>query len=470
MDVVIAGAGPTGLALANELALAGVRTVVLERLGERVEQLKGGALQPRTREQLDMRGLHARLAQRALRESAGGHFALLPVPLDCTPWNTRYPRPLVVPQWIVEEELQAAAEANGAVVWRGSAVERVEQHDDHVTVHTGRETLTASWLVACDGAHSTVRRLLGLPFPGRGGTYGAALADIRLSATSETVPTAADHISGMTQRAGDYWAMLVPLHGDEYRLTFGDNRLTDPPRTPVSHAEIEAVLHAVYGTRTRLAEVRNASRFSDATRQLTSYRHGRVLFAGDAAHIHPPLGGQGLNLGVQDAFNLGWKLAATVQGWAPDGLLDTYQAERHPAAARVLRHTSAQRVVASPEPDTDAAALREMLTELTRLPEVNTRLAGLMSGLDLRYDLPGDHPLTGGRLPDPSGRLAPLLHRGRPVLLDGGANVKLAHPRVARVPFAPLDAPAVLLRPDGYVAWAGDGDPGEAAERWFGAP
>jgi 2-polyprenyl-6-methoxyphenol hydroxylase-like FAD-dependent oxidoreductase len=476
-EVVIAGAGPTGLALACELALAGVEPVVLEKLPQRVEQVKGGAIQPRTAELLEMRGLLEPMQRRALpREPVGGHFALLPVPLDCSPWHTRHPYPITIPQWEIEEVLEERASSLGARILRANPVTGVQTEagpGGGVTVTTGTGlAVPARYLVACDGGHSSVRKLLGLPFPGRPGTYQAVLADIRLSATSPQVPRRIGHISELTRKAHGYWAMLVPMGGDRYRLTFGRPEDTpDVPRdTPVTEQEIADALRAVYGPETELAAVDNSSRFSDATRQLERYRVGeRVLFAGDAAHIHPPLGGQGLNTGVQDAFNLGWKLAATVQDRAPSGLLDTYHTERHPVGARVLQHTSAQRVLANPEEDSDQAALADIFADLMRLPDANRYLAGLMSGLSLAYDLPGDHPLTGHRIPDVDlvvrgehARLSALFTVGHAVLLDLADVIRPGSylpPHLDHVPATCADdvpGAAILLRPDGYVCWAAD--------------
>lgn len=273
-------------------------------------------------------------------------------------------------------------------ILRGSNVFGVDVEGDGVTVEAGTSDdaggglrVWSRYVVACDGGHSTVRRLLGVPFPGRSGTRPAVLTDIILSAVSALVPREAGHISTLMRHANGYWAMLVPVGGDRYRFTFGPLDPGPEERdTPVAREEISAALEAVYGPETVLEAVENASRFTDATRQVEQYRVGRVLFAGDAAHIHPPLGGQGLNLGIQDAFNLGWKLAATVQDRAPDGLLDSYHVERHPVGAAVLHHTSAQRVLADPNPSQDIAALRDIFVELLRLPDTNRYLAGLMSG------------------------------------------------------------------------------------------
>ncbi|MFC1419033.1 FAD-dependent monooxygenase [Streptacidiphilus cavernicola] len=503
-EVVIAGAGPTGLMLAYELALAGVETLVLEKLPERTEQAKGGGIQPRTAELLESRGLLEPLLRRAVPgEPVGGHFAALPVPLDCSPWQTRHPFPIAIPQGEVVAVLEERAVAAGARVRRGAAVAEVEAgapvatgtagaaavegDDDAVVVVTADGLrVRARYLVACDGGHSTVRKLLGLPFPGRPGTHQAVLADIRLSAVSPLVPEQVGHMSALTRQAGGYWAMLVPRGGDRYGITFGRaGQADDPGDTPVTHQEVDTALQAVYGEGTVLGAVENASRFTDATRQLEQYRSGRVLFAGDAAHIHPPLGGQGLNLGIQDAFNLGWKLAAVVQGRAPSSLLDSYHAERHPVGAQVLHHTSAQRVLAGPRPSEDVAALRDIVIDLLRLPDANRHLAGLMSGLALHYPLVGEHSLTGRRIPDADlvtdagpTRLSALLRSGHAVLLDlsGAVRSDLSlPPRVDLVRATAtgsgssgtgtatggeagtvLDAAALLIRPDGYVCWATD--------------
>ncbi|GHF43274.1 2-polyprenyl-6-methoxyphenol hydroxylase-like FAD-dependent oxidoreductase [Amycolatopsis bartoniae] len=456
MDVLIAGAGPTGLTLAHELARAGVDVTVVERLTTRLEQMKGGTIQPRTAELLDQRGLLDPMLARALpRNVEGGHFGLLPVPLDARPWHTRYPVPISVPQWMVEEELERAA---GVPVLRGHEVTAVEQDEDGVTVTANGRRLRARYLVACDGAHSTVRKLLGVPFPGRPGTYRAVLTDIRLASASDLVPKEAGHISKLTREGGGYWGMLVPIGELKYRFTFGRKGDT-------AEDEVQQALTAIYGDQTRLAEVLTSSRFSDSTRQLEQYRHGRVLFAGDAAHIHPPLGGQGLNLGVQDALNLGWKLAAKLAGRVD--LLDTYQDERHPPAARVLHHTAAQRVLANPNPDPDVLALREIFTDLLRLPDTNRHLAGMMSGLDAPGRVPDLDLVTA----DGPVRLAELLRSGRGLLLDFGEHDWpegwADRVDVVRVK-GESDADAMLLRPDGVVCWSGDGAVTDALTRWFG--
>lgn len=454
-DVLIAGAGPTGLMLAAELAVAGVGVTVLDRR-DGPGLLRPVGLQPRTAELLDLRGLDTSPEL----DGPSGHFAGLPVPLDHSVWHTRHPRVLNRTQDDVEAMLAAHAEKHGAVIERGHEVTTVGTDDDGVTV----DGLRARWLVACDGAHSTVRRLLGVPFPGRTETYVATLAHVRLAAASELVPARATHFSQVTRQANGYWAMLTPLGDGAHRFVFGSTT-TQPGRdAPVSDTEVTEALTALYGAETRLGEVYGASRFNDATRQLERYRHGRVLFAGDAAHIHPPLGGQGLNLGVQDAFNLGWKLAATVRGTAPEGLLDTYHDERHPAAARVLRHTAAQRVFTTPNRDENVEALREIVVDLMRTPDGNRYFSGLLSGLGHPDRVP-DLDLTTADGPT---RLSALLHDGRGLLLDLGdhATPPGFRGQVPVVRATTADAGyrgrLLLIRPDGYAA-----DPADLA-RWFG--
>ncbi|MGH3997504.1 MAG: FAD-dependent monooxygenase [Pseudonocardiaceae bacterium] len=345
------------------------------------------------------------------------------------------------------------------------------------TVHdhaTGTDLeIRARYLVACDGGHSTVRKLLGIPFPGQAGTRPAVLAEVRLTSISDLVPTSISQFHAMVRDGGGYWSMLSPLEGDLYRLVFGSFAATiDDPRRddPVEADEVRHALQAVWGPDTELGEITWASRFSDATRQVEHYRIGRLLFAGDAAHIHSPLGGQGLNLGIQDAFNLGWKLAANIQHRAPAGLLDSYHTERHPVAARVLHHTRAQHVLADRRATDDVAALRDIVTDLARLPDTNRYLAGMTSGLDVRYPMRGgDHPLLGARMPDidlvidgVATRFSALMHAGRSLLLDftdddhladalDGRNRRIDLRRATAT--ADIDVTAVLLRPDGHICW-----------------
>ena len=318
--------------------------------------------------------------------------------------------------------------------------------------------------MACDGAHSTVRRLLGVPFPGRTETYVATLAHVRLAAASDLVPARAAHFSQVTRQADGYWSMLTPLGDGAHRFVFGSTTPQPGRDAPVSDTEVTEALTALYGAETRLGEVYGASRFNDATRQLERYRHGRVLFAGDAAHIHPPLGGQGLNLGVQDAVNLGWKLAATVRGTAPAGLLDSYhdeQATRPPSTSCGTRRRSAcSRPLAAPR--TSKRCARSSSTSCGT-PDGN----GYFSGC-FRLGHPDRVPDLDLTTSDGPTRLSALLHDGRGLLLDLGDHTTppgfRGQVRVVRA--ATADAGyrgrLLLIRPDGYAA-----DPADLV-RWFG--
>lgn len=485
-QVVVVGAGPTGVMLAHELALAGVSVTVLDRLPEPNTQSRAGSLQPRTAEVLDLRGLLAPLIEGVpLTGLLGGHFAGLPVPLDCTPWQTRYPTPVPVSQGRLEQFLAELVIARGGAVRRGAEVVAVSQTEDEVVVSLAEgEPLRAEYVVACDGAHSTVRKQLGLPFPGQAATTRSVVADVRLAAHPAGLGRGARHFSEMIRADNGYWTVLHPIGDGVYRFIFGTLDAPSPRREePVTEAEADAALRAVYPD-AELTGILAASRFSDASRQLENYRHGRVFFAGDAAHIHLPVGGQGVNLGIQDAMNLGWKLAAELNGWAPAGLLETYQTERHPVAAGVLSNTRAQGVVLNPTGDPDVAALRELMTGLLRLPEVNRHLSGMMSGLDIRYHLGPDHPLVGYRMPDldlvtgsGADRVSALTHAGRGLLLEFGDRAALSAlgwtDRVTHAVAKTAEDPgaaAVLIRPDGHVCWAGTDDTGltESLLRWFG--
>ncbi|MFB7668110.1 FAD-dependent monooxygenase [Kitasatospora sp. NPDC056138] len=478
-DVLVIGAGPTGLLLANELQLAGVDALVLERLPQRTGQSKALNLQPRTAEILQLRGWLEPVMDRAVATIPGGHFAGLP--LDYGVFDTPFPYQVGIPQARVEESLERRLAECGTPVRYGHELLDIRQAGDGVTAEVagpdGRRQLRARYLVGADGGHSTVRHLLGAAFPGRDGRISAVVADVLLDGGDAASPE---------WRLPDFEpdengvSFLLPLGDGVYRLLFAGPAQQGVERSaPVGEDEVRAALRLHHGDTVRLREVRWASRFTDASRQVEQYRAGRVLLAGDAAHIHLPAGGQGLNLGMQDAFNLGWKLAAELHGRAPEGLLDSYHDERHPVGARVLENTRAQGVLGVPDPD--VLALRAIVAELLAAPEGNRRIAGMISGLDIRYPMPGSpaHPLLGARLPGVE------LHSGRGLLLNPAGRTSVA---AAAAPWADrvdcavravrAKAPAggdlsILVRPDGYVCWvaeSGDERPDAALRTWFGAP
>ncbi len=394
-DVVVVGAGPTGLMVAGELALAGAAVAVVERYATPSGQSRGGGVNPRTSEVLAMRGLLEAVTERAIpRESAGSHFAGLPVPLDARPWRT-------LPGRSRHSAGPARAGSRGSLAGtgrRGAPQHRADRLDQRRGRRRGRR-VRPRWCgcaagplsrgmrwCAQHGSEADRRGLSGAGWDaGRGQRGYRAGRDVGDGAAAVvTHQYAYPHRRGLLdadaplEKAGERTGL--------YRVVFGGpEQETLSRQAAVTAAEVARALTAVHGPPTELRRLLWGSRFSDATRQVTAYRCGRILFAGDAAHIHSPIGGQGLNLGIQDAVNLGWKLAAHVQGRAPAGLLDSYHTERHPVAARVLATTRAQGVLMSPPPDADdVRALREIVIDLARLPDANRYLAGLMCGLDLR--------------------------------------------------------------------------------------
>ncbi|MEV6523942.1 FAD-dependent monooxygenase [Longispora sp. NPDC051575] len=491
-EVLIAGAGPTGLMLACELRTAGVDVLVLDRLPGRGGESRAGGLHARTLEVLDQRGMLAPFLA-AGREVAATHFSALW--LDISGFQTRYPYTLMLVQTEVERLLaERLAALGGRVRWSAEVV-GVRQDADGVDVELGGgERIRARYLVGCDGGRSTVRKVAGIDFPGTPATLTALLADVRLT----------DPPTGLVfqerREHGDY--SVLRFGPDWYRvMTTQHDRVADRD-APVTFEDVRAAMLRIAGTDHGMHSPSWVSRFGDAARQASRYREGRILLAGDAAHIHYPAGGQGLNTGVQDAVNLGWKLAAAVRGHSPaggrdleaadgrdhhllarwaDDLLDSYGAERHPVAERVLDNTRAQTALARPGPHTDA--LRATFRDLIGMAEVNRSLTGMITALDLRYDLGEGHPLVGRRVPDvdlkSAGgdlRLFELLHAARPVFLDlGGAPgcaevagewaVTVVEARSAEdawgIPvIGEVPVPgAVLIRPDGHVAWAGGSVP-----------
>ncbi|GLZ08984.1 FAD-dependent oxidoreductase [Actinomadura sp. NBRC 104412] len=470
-DVIIAGCGPTGAMLAAELRLHDVRVLVLEQETEPVSFTRIVGLHARSLELMAMRGLLDRIVQHGRRRPAGGFFAAIakPAPRNL---DSAHAYLVGIPQPVIVRLLEDHAIELGAEVEHGCAVAGFEQDDEGVTVESARgERLRARYLIGCDGARSTVRKLLGVGFPGEPSRTETLMGEMEVGVPQEEIAARVREI-GETHRP--FW--LRPFGGGIYSVVVPAAGVGDRSEPPTLE-EFQQRLRAIAGTDFGVHSPRWTSRFGDATRLAERYRVGRVLLAGDAAHIHPPIGGQGLNLGVQDAFNLGWKLAAQIRGCAPEPLLDTYQAERRPVAEDVLDNTRAQMELLSPEPG--PRAVRRLLAELMDFDEVNRHLIEKITAIGVRYDL-GDGPdLLGRRLRDidvRQGRLYDLLHHGRGLLLDrtGRLTTDGWSDRVDHVadPTAALDVPCVLLRPDGHVAWIGDDqqDLDGHLSRWFGEP
>ncbi|MEV4148128.1 FAD-dependent monooxygenase [Amycolatopsis sp. NPDC049691] len=455
-EVVVAGAGPAGLMLANELALAGVDTSVLERMHERTGLSKALNLQPRTAEVLDLRGLLERAERRSFATVADGHFAVIPV--SYAGWDTRHPYQVGIPQAQVEATLEERLAEQGVKVLRGHELTGFEQDADGVTVTAGDLRVRAKYLVGCDGGRSAVRKALGLAFEGIEGRGHGVSADVLFRTTPPGAPTEWRSMGNMvTSLSPGKFVGLIPLgEPNLYRLSYGD-RLHRPAdlRAEVPAEEVRAAVRERFGEEVEIEEIRWVSRFSDDSRLAAKYRVGRVFLAGDAAHVHFPAGGQGLNLGVQDAVNLGWKLAADLRGRAPAGLLDSYEAERRAVASGVLQNVAAQNALIPLSPD--QLALRALFRDLASLPEVQRKLSGMVSGLDIRYATEETHPAAGARLPDfalGNGFASDLFHSGKFVLLTK-TPAAAPHPEVvvAEVPELPWpDLTKVLVRPDGYVA------------------
>jgi len=501
-DVVIAGAGPVGLFLACELRLAGLSVLVLEQAGDPDSALKRlpfgmRGLSAPTIEAFYRRGWLDELATLQLsrdgstgRAPAGahwmeqvrrpaGHFAGIQFyqdQLDTSKWPYRLPGPAGTHMAVAMASLEAAladrAQAMGAEIRRGVAVQGLEQSDETVTVHVEGGELVARWLVGCDGGRSTVRKAGGFEFAGTDPEFTGYSVEVELADAERLRPGRHYTATGMYTYSRPGTIAMVEFDGGIFHRA---QALT------LDH--VQSVLRRVSGTEVALTALHLATTWTDRAYQASAYRNRRVLLAGDAAHIHSPLGGQGLNLGLGDAVNLGWKLAATVRGVAPDGLLDSYWSERHPVGTQVLDWSRAQ--VALMRPSRSSRALEAIVRDLIDTRDGATYFAERVWGVSIRYDLGDGHPLVGRSAPDfelaDGTRLGELLRTGRGLLLDFGSRAPLAglaNRWADQVAYVASDAQdrlglsAVLVRPDGIVAWAAEGiaEPGEvveAASRWF---
>ena len=480
--VVIAGGGPTGLMLAGELALAGVDVAIVERRATQdLDGSRAGGLHSRTIEVFDQRGIADRFLSQGKKAQVAG-FAW--VRLDISDFPTRHNYGLALWQDRFEEILAGWVGELSIPTYRGREVTGFAQDENGVDIElSDGESLRAEYLVGCDGGRSVVRKAAGIEFPGWDPTISNLIAEVEMAEEPEW---------GLRRDTHGIHSLAKQEDGKTVRVLVTEQH---PGRSgePTLH-DLSEELIAVYGTDFGVHSPNWISRFTDMARQAASYRKGRVLLAGDSAHVHYPTGGQGLNIGVQDAVNLGWKLAQVVKGVAPEGLLDTYHAERHPVAAIVLHNSMAQ--VALLRTDDRTEALREITAELLSMEGPRKRVAAMMSGLNIHYDLGDGHPLLGRRMPDldlitANGplRVFTLLHHARPVLLNLGTpgsiditrwadRVQLADATYAGVWELPVlgqvTAPAaVLIRPDGHVAWVGEGDHQgllDALITWFGPP
>jgi 2-polyprenyl-6-methoxyphenol hydroxylase-like FAD-dependent oxidoreductase len=490
--VVIAGAGPTGLMLAAELALAKVDVAIVERRANQdLPGSRAGGLHSRTLEVLDQRGIVDRFLAEGQKAQVAGFGS---TKFDISDFPTRHPYGLGIWQKHIERILAGWVDELPVTFYRSREVTGFAQDDSGVDIDVSDgQRLRAKYLVGCDGGRSLIRKAAGIDFPGWDPTTSALLAEVEMTEEPELgirrTPSGTHAIGKVEYEIKD--GQIIYGKGGKVGVMLTEPQVSTSEPTL---RDLSEGLKAVYGTDYGIHSPTFISRFTDTTRQAATYRDKRILLAGDAAHVHSPVGGQGLNMGVQDAVNLGWKLALVVKGISSDTLLDTYHTERHPIAARVLRGTMAQ--VALMRPDDRIEAVRDTVAELLSMDEPRKRFAAWMVGLDIHYDLGPGHPLLGRRMPDldvttPNGnqRVYTLLHDARPVLLNlgdpGGFDITPWADRVQLIDakfdgtwelpvLGAVPAPAaVLIRPDGYVAWVGDLTKAglvDALTTWFGPP
>ncbi len=471
IDVIVVGCGPTGLMLGGELRLHGVHALVLEKDAAPTRVVRALGLHARSIEVMDQRGLLERFLAFGKQYPLGGFFAGIPKPSP-ERLDTAHPYVLGIPQPTVERLLSEHAAELGVEIRRGCELVGLSQDEYGVSAELADGTqLRARYLVGCDGGRSRVRKLLGVGFPGEPARVETLLGEMEVAVPPETLSAAVAEARKTQLLFG-----ADPLEDGVYRVVVPAAGLAENRAVAPTLEDFKRQLRVFAGTDFGVHSPRWLSRFGDATRLAERYRVGRVLLAGDAAHIHPPTGGQGLNLGIQDAFNLGWKLAAQASGWAPEGLLDSYHTERHSVAADVLETTRAQMELLCAEPGPQA--VRRLVSELMNFKEVNRYLTEKISAIGIRYDFGEGHELLGRRLRDVGlkrGHLYGLMHSGRGLLLDQTGRLSVAGwaDRVDHIVDVSeeLDVPAALLRPDGHVAWVGadQQDLLSHLPRWFGA-
>ncbi|MEP6749871.1 MAG: FAD-dependent monooxygenase [Bacteroidota bacterium] len=495
-DVIISGAGPVGLFLACELALAKCSVLVLEKVENPhspLKQLPFGirGLSAPSIEALDRRGLlqklelHKRLKNPHQNAGQGshrqaGHFAGIPFhdgDVDTSQWKYRLPGPadnsLISEMEELEKVLSRRAEVLGVAIRRGLAITDFHQTNDSLTVQSGDQSFRSKWLVGCDGSRSIVRKSGGFEFAGTAPAFTGYTTKMDIAEPDKLKPGRNLTATGMYLQSQPGYTMIQDFDGGAFHHS----------EKPITREHVQEVLRRISNTDVTISALHIATTWTDRARQATTYRNGRVLLAGDAAHIHSPLGGQGLNLGLGDAMNLGWKLAATINDKAPEGLLDSYYTERHPIGAQVLDWSRAQ--VAIMKPGTDARALNAIIRDLMNTRDGATYFAGRVWGVSLQYDLSGEHPLTGRSVPNfelkSGAAIGGLMQDGKGILLDFDMNASLKNFAAEygdQVKYVPgpakkqLGLSAVLIRPDGFVAWASDEDPDcielqKAAARWF---